>query len=139
MQTFLPYPDYHQTAEVLDSSRLGNQCYNETFCLLNGKWPHHPASKMWLQYDCQYSLCQYGIALAMELYRRGNIDTGVKWFGYYFDQSKKYRNPRSPPWLGNPDFHAAHRSNLLRKDFKYYSQFGWTEPDDLPYIWPIIK
>jgi hypothetical protein len=41
-----------------------------------------------------------------------------------------------PPWLGNESFHASHRSNLLRKDFDYYSQFKWTEPTTLPYIWP---
>lgn len=27
------------------------------------------------------------------------------------------------------------RSNLLRKDYEYYKQFGWTEPINLPYIW----
>jgi len=25
---------------------------------------------------------------------------------------------------------------LLRKDFNYYSQYGWQEQNDLPYIWP---
>ena len=40
-----------------------------------------------------------------------------------------------PHWLGYEPFHASHRSNLLRKDAEYYSQFGWTEPDNLPYIW----
>jgi hypothetical protein len=38
--------------------------------------------------------------------------------------------------LGDEAFHASHRSNLLRKDRDYYGAFGWTEPDDLPYVWP---
>ena len=59
--------------------------------------------------------------------------------------SRGYRNsmkiiipssaPISPYWLGNSDFHASHRSNLLRKDPEHYAQFGWTESDDLPYVW----
>lgn len=31
---------------------------------------------------------------------------------------------------------SAHRSNLLKKDYAFYSEYGWTEPLDLPYIWP---
>lgn len=42
-----------------------------------------------------------------------------------------------PPWLGDPAFHASHRSNLLRKDPVHYGQFGWTEGPDLPYVWPV--
>jgi hypothetical protein len=33
--------------------------------------------------------------------------------------------------------HDSHRSNLLRKDPQWYGQFGWTVPDDLPYVWPV--
>jgi hypothetical protein len=28
-------------------------------------------------------------------------------------------------------------SNLIRKNPQHYSQYGWTEPQDLPYIWPV--
>lgn len=41
-----------------------------------------------------------------------------------------------PRWLGDADFHASHRSNLLRKDANYYGQLGWSEPPGLPYVWP---
>lgn len=44
-----------------------------------------------------------------------------------------------PSWLGDDAVHAAYRSNLLRKDPTWYGQFGWTEPDNLPYIWPVWK
>ena len=44
--------------------------------------------------------------------------------------------PNLPNWFGG-DIHATHRSNLLRKDAAHYGQFGWGEPDDLPYHWPI--
>ena len=42
-----------------------------------------------------------------------------------------------PPWLGNEALHASHRSNLLRKDPGFYGRYGWTEPADLPYVWPV--
>lgn len=41
-----------------------------------------------------------------------------------------------PPWFKLEEFHASHRSNLLRKHPNYYRQFGWREGPDLPYYWP---
>jgi len=41
-----------------------------------------------------------------------------------------------PPWFGQLDFHASHRSNLLRKDPIFYNKLGWNEAPDLPYVWP---
>jgi hypothetical protein len=40
-----------------------------------------------------------------------------------------------PDWLGMEEFHASHRSNLLRKDFEYYTKHGWTDNPDDPYVW----
>jgi hypothetical protein len=40
-----------------------------------------------------------------------------------------------PEWFGRNCFHAAHRSNLLRKDPVYYGKFGWQEKPDMPYLW----
>jgi len=42
-----------------------------------------------------------------------------------------------PSWLGDPAFHRAHQSNLLRKDPEWYGQFGWEVKNDLPYVWPV--
>jgi hypothetical protein len=52
---------------------------------------------------------------------------------------KTYEIPEDvtlPHWLGREDFHASHRSNLIRKDPIWYGQFGWTEPNNIEYIWP---
>jgi hypothetical protein len=49
----------------------------------------------------------------------------------------KFHNTGPPPWLGDNTFHASHKSNLLRKDPVWYGQFGWSEPTDLPYVWPV--
>ena len=135
MQTFLPYSDYELIAVVLDPKRLGNQCYREVKTLLNGGWPHHPASKMWRGYE--YSLCMYGKSLAFGLVCNGKEKTGWKWFDYYINRSKDYPDTGDPPWMGREDVHASHRSNLLRKNFAWYSQWGWSESPDLPYVWPV--
>ena len=132
MQTFLPYPNYSKSASVLDDKRLGNQAYRECKTLVNGKWRNHPASKMWKGYERE--LCLYALACLGELKRRRRYyPRHIQYF-----QLRAMRFPRTgkPPWLGDPAFHASHRSNLLRKDPKHYGQFGWKEPDNLPYVWP---
>jgi len=40
-----------------------------------------------------------------------------------------------PKWLGNENFHASHRSNLLRKKPEFYSKYKWKENSNNPYIW----
>ena len=40
-----------------------------------------------------------------------------------------------PPWFGLDKFHRSHRSNLLRKDYEYYSEY-FDEPSNLEYYWP---
>ena len=53
---------------------------------------------------------------------------------------KRYKIPlriKMPLWLGHSELHASHRSNLLRKDKSFYSQYNWNESADLPYVWPV--
>jgi len=42
-----------------------------------------------------------------------------------------------PEWYRNPDFHLAHKSNLLRKAPEFYAEHFPGISDDLPYIWPV--
>ena len=136
MQTFLPYPDYKKSLECLDKSRLGNQVWREGMTLIRGGWPNHPASKMWRGHE--YHLGLYMLAGLKVLKKRNKkdykeLEQKIK------DEMKKFKNTGKPKWVGDEQFHASHRSNLLRKDKVWYSQFGWTETDDLPYIWPAKK
>ncbi len=132
MQTFLPYPDFARTAACLDSRRLGKQRV-EAFQILNvladpsrRGWQHHPAVEMWRGYEDALRL--YMNAMIIEWTQRGYRNTmGIV---------EVAGAPETPPWLGDPAFHAAHRANLLRKDAEFYSRYGWTESPDLPYIWP---
>lgn len=141
MQTFLPYPSFDESAKCLDYRRLGKQRV-ETLQILKALfneskgWKNHPATKMWKGYEG--TLVGYGCIMCLEWVKRGFNDT-------CFDKIQKYAYDYDldvntmPPWLGNMDFHASHRSNLLRKDKQFYSQYNWQEPDNLEYIWPFTE
>lgn len=148
MQTFLPLPSFRGSAAVLDNKRLGKQrveCKQILLCLgvpvgdhKPGRkgWRNHPAVRMWADYELQ--LASYSILVCREWRARGFKDTLLAQFvAVYHRLRPTVESNPYPPWWGLEDLHASHRSNLLRKDRDYYSQFGWSEPDDLPYIWPV--
>lgn len=130
MQTFLPYPDFERSAACLDNRRLGKQRVEcmQILNALNGVqkgWRNHPAVKMWAGHEL--ALESYMAACIVEWRKRGFKNTMV---------AANFPSATMPSWFGNENFHAAHRSNLLRKDPAWYGQFGWTEPDNLDYVWP---
>ena len=132
MQTFLPYPNVIESVKCLDYRRLGKQRVEamQILNILEGRtekkgWINHPAVKMWRGYED--ALAYYMNWCIWEWISRGYNNTmQTVNVPEFFDY---------PPWFGLWDFHASHRSNLLRKDPEFYGQYGWTEPDDLPYIW----
>jgi len=141
MQTFLPSPDYAESARVLDYKRLGKQRVETKQILLamgkdKGGWVNHPATKMWRGYEIE--LCRYGFAMSKEWVMRGyNDNLAVFFTDSLLSYKRQGLNDQPPPWLGDDFIHASHRSNLLRKDFDFYKQYGWREPSDLPYVWPV--
>ena len=58
MQTFMPYPDFVKSVQVLDYRRLGKQRV-ETYQVLNvllerthtKGWRNHPFTRMWSGYE----------------------------------------------------------------------------------------
>jgi hypothetical protein len=144
MQTFLPYASFWSSAKVLDYRRLGKQrveCKQILKALgvsldpptSKRGWSSHPATLMWK--GCEKSLCRYAITICEEWIKRGYNDTLLPQFQAMVARFEGQAYI-APDWLGDPAFHASHRSNLLRKDFTFYSQYGWTEPPTLEYIWP---
>lgn len=133
MQTFLPYPDFEKSVQVLDSKRLGKQRV-EAFQILNIilnrtkkiGWKNHPAVKMWK--NNPNALKQYFNEALNEWISRGFKNT--------MNFEKTRGRIKLPIWFGNKKFHAAHRSNLLRKNKIHYSQFKWKENPNMPYFWP---
>lgn len=140
MQTFIPYPDFAESARVIDPSRLGNQVYRECYTLLNGGWSNHPASLMWEGH--RGALADYGLACLDELARRGRYY--AEWIGTFKGIRFCYKKELTlPKWLGDERIHASHRGCLLAKDPEWYGKFGWTEkptpPGEdgkWPYVWP---
>lgn len=132
MQTFLPYPDFDDSVRALDDRRLCKQ-RSEALTIqrvLSGKvkgWRHHPAVLMWRGHERALKL--YMNACIREWVRRG--------FRNGMLPARVGGKVRYPPWLGDERFHASHRSNLLRKDPVFYGRYGWKEPADLPYRWPV--
>ena len=136
MQTFLPYADFTKTAQVLDRQRLGKQRIEAKQILQNlleetGKmgWKNHPAVKMWKGHEGK--LAEYGVAICTEWIRRGYKDNQM----VYFVERMHSRND-NPRWLGDPDFHVSHQSNLVRKDSQHYGKY-FEVGGDLPYVWPV--
>jgi hypothetical protein len=148
MQTFLPFADFIESAKVLDNKRLGKQRVENLQILKalldpNYGWQHHPAVKMWKDYA--QSLGLYHCFIVAEWTRRGFQDTTLEKFCRLIEPELPLPNyPEHhfmhygiPSWLGDERVHKTHRSNLLRKDPVYYGQFGWTEPSNLCYYWPV--
>lgn len=131
MQTFLPYPDFEKSLICLDKRRLGKQRVEswqilQTISGNSSGWKNHPAIKMWARFE-----------EALKLYYNLSLDI---WASYGYKNTKlqpiQIGTIVLPTWIGMEDFHASHRSNLLRKNPKWYGNFGWLETPDLPYIWP---
>lgn len=147
MQTFLPLASFKKSAACLDNKRLGKQrveCKQILLALGVGvgehepyasRWHNHPAVLMWRDYEPQ--LAAYAAAVCREWRSRGFRDNLLPEFMAAYTVLRG-TTPRLtyPDWFGKKLFHASHRSNLLRKNFGHYRQFGWQEPIDLPYVWP---
>ena len=159
MQTFLPYPDFFRSAEVLDLKRLGKQRV-EALQLLNALspsyalqgWRNHPARVMWAGYPSALAFygvvvcrrwtglgyrdtCREKILLSLDAMGAGNTEDALE--KNYVEAMKGKENGFLPPWFGDERFHRSHRSNLLRKDPDWYGGQGWNEGPGLPYFWPV--
>ena len=143
MQTFLPYSDFKQSAQVLDRQRLGKQRL-ETIQILNALqnrkagikkgWVNHPAVIMWE--GAELSLCEYGLAICDEWIGRGYKDTcrtKIENKAIEIGGQDWASNILPPTWLGNEFFHLSHRSKLYQKNSKYYSH--WYDVPIIDYLW----
>jgi hypothetical protein len=138
VNTFLPYPNYYESAEVLDMRRLGKQRV-ETLQLLNANlgltvgWRNHPCAVMWRNHDG--ALAMYGVAICKVWTDRGYKDTVRDKLLKLIDEHDLTTSMHQPRWLGNEQLHLSHQSNLVRKDPIYYRQYFPDVSDNLPYLW----
>lgn len=149
MQTFLPYPDFAASAQVLDQRRLGKQRVEalqvlRALTVAGYGWRHHPAVTMWAGYE--EALASYGLEVCDAWCAAGRADTcaatiradleRVTGLAAVRSQASLAGDGELPPWFGDPDFHRSHRSALLRKDPDHYGAHFDDVPPDLPYVWP---
>lgn len=141
MQTFLPYPNPYQTAQVLDRQRLGKQrveALQIASCLLEKetRWKNHPAVRMWKGYE-PYLLKVYVPAIMAEWIGRGynNEKSGKNWQRLIglLDENVSVM---VPTWCDSY-FCLCHQSNLVRKKPEYYRKYFPDVPNDLDYVWPV--
>lgn len=144
MQTFLPYPDFADTAKVLDRKRLGKQRV-ETLQIAkaisgtSSGWTNHPAVKMWQGHPeallaYQYAVCNFWTSFK---YKDTCLEKTAAVLGLPVLGQHAIDGLLLPAWIRDEDLHRSHRSNLLRKDPAWYRHFWPAEPDDLPYVWPV--
>ena len=145
MQTFLPYSRFDASAAVLDDLRLGKQRV-ETLQILRALvypsyrgWKNHPATAQWRGFTA--ALVCYGVAMCDEWERRGRADA-VRAALLEFGGGKRLEEDELavrgllPPWLGNPVYHASHRSSLVAKLPEHYRPLFPDADPDAPYVWP---
>ncbi len=149
MQTFLPYPDFEQTARALDHKRLGKQRV-EVIQIVRALtrpgygWAHHPAVLQRKGYE--EALGRYGLTCCAVWTELGFGDTcaatiladlqpaGVE---HVRTQAELAGAGALPAWLGDETIHRGHQAALLRKDPEWYSPRFPGVPDDLAPVWPV--
>ena len=145
MQTFLPFPDFQQSAAALDRVRLGKQRVEalqtlRALVIPEYGWQSHPAIRMWMGYVPALTL--YGLTMVDEWTARGGEDTTREKIMEFAPQAAHPGYAAKipmPPWLGALELHLSHRSRLIAKDPRFYTDlFPDTDPD-LEYVWPEPK
>jgi len=142
MQTYLPYPDFQQSAAALDTARLGKQRVEALQILRTLVIPgygrqSHPAVRMWMGYVP--ALTKYALAMTDEWIARGNPDNirdSIKEFAPQAAHPGYADRIPMPPWLGEKGLHLSHRSRLLRKDPHFYADAFAGTPMDVEFLWP---
>nr|WP_218875571.1 MSMEG_6728 family protein [Leifsonia naganoensis] len=141
VQTFLPYPSFAASVRVLDRARMGKQRV-EALQVLRAitvpgyGWRNHPVARMWRGY--LPALTKYAIESADAWIEQGHPDTVRPQVMAFAPEVAGLTQDdlELPPWIGDPEFHRSHQSNLVRKDPEFYRPFFPDVPDDLAYVWP---
>jgi hypothetical protein len=141
MQTFLTSNvKFSDTAKVLDKKRLWKQVVEADQIIAtlanlptkSGKprtgWKNHPAVLMWKNHFDH--LLVYRDTILKESLIRG-VQTSTK---FYSDSFASF-DFDIPEWVTD-ELVLSHQSNLLRKDFNYYSKYFYNTPLGLEYVWP---
>lgn len=149
MQTFLPFPSFIESAQVLDKRRCWKQVIEAAQIIsvleklekqlnITIGWVNHPAVRMWEGYT--WLLKEYFNSFLDIAKTKHGINTQYQPFSSMdILGSKGYLD--IPFWLGNEDFHRAMRSRLIEKKPEFYGLL-WPEDKGFnggKYLWPDMK
>lgn len=145
MQTFLPYANFIQSAEVLDKKRCWKQVVEakQIISILSHleecpkdkvPWMNHPAVKMWV--GSNVHLKKYFNVFLKISKEKHKINT--KYIPYEIDEQIIEKRPF---WWGNKDFHRAMRARLIEKDREFYLPLFPNDEgyNDGKYWWPVME
>jgi hypothetical protein len=150
MQTFLPFPDFMESAKVLDKKRcwkqvveakqiinilekieFSNKQFSEFPESLRFRevlpWANHPAVKMWVGYIP--ALRHYYNIFLLTSIEVHKINTKLQYkenncsfmsSGKWVFNRLKGKGTDIPWWLGNENFHRAMRARLIEKNREFY-------------------
>ena len=140
MQTFVPWPDFAESARSLDQARLGKQRV-EALQVLRAVtlpaygWQSHPAVAMWRGH--REALTAYSLAVTDEWIAQGRADTVRPQIAEFAPGVEATSSGLDlPAWWGDEAVHRSHRSKLVQKDPEHYRAVFPDAPDDLDYTWP---
>ena len=149
MQTFLPYRDFKQSAEVLDNKRLNKQILEgyQILKVLNSDdpkaaWRNHPAVKMWR--GAETTLYHYVLSMADVASKRGiKTDKNLENIETLRNATRDNWGTNKPFWINNTPIinrlTESHRANLYRKDPEFYMDFANDQAnpccDKCQYFW----
>jgi hypothetical protein len=139
VQTFLPFRNFRESADVLDTARLGKQRVEalqvlRAIVLPSYGWQTHPAMQMWRGYVP--ALTRYALDMVDAWTEQGHPDTTRALITEFAPEAATDVPLALPSWLGNEALHLSHRSNLVRKAPEIYAPLFPGVPDNLPYVWP---
>lgn len=141
-----PYIAPGASAECLDDDTLAEQIRAVALVLQDSyeQQPSDPkdtmlASRMWAGFPL--ALAIRGMVFAEELSIKRNRTDLVPQddLSYIMSAAKELEEaaePRDdPPWMGDPDVHRSHRSNLDRQKLVSATEFP-SNPPKMPLLWP---
>lgn len=117
---------------VMDVVFEGMQCLRNIYAE-NISWRD---ARMWV--DGPAGLLFYVVAAEKEMRERGHDpEPRVRKAFVAIARAYESLSPKMPLWYGNPEFHRAQRSHLIRVNPEHYARrMPFTTPLEMPLMWP---
>jgi hypothetical protein len=139
---WLPYPNVRANLDVLADEHVtdivleGMQCLRDIYAGALGRdvraWRKHPQGLLFYVLSAEKELGKRGMGAVGE----HQIVSAFTWISRH----EPTMSPKMPSWYGEPAFHLAQRSHLIRVDPVHYARrLPLTTPLELPLIWPVER